>query len=157
SLLEQKLAEMPWLSEKSHLVRNAVDVSHFQQIPGGRKKVVGYAGSLDEWFDAEAVRKAAEQHPDCQFVLLGRIEDKRILELESLPNVKFFGEIPYSRLPVYMAEFDVGLIPFLVTPLTLATNPIKLYEYFSCGIPVVSSRLPEVEQFGGLAYFAATP
>ena len=48
-----------------------------------------------------------------------------------------------------------GLIPFKINELTLATNPIKLYEYFSLGMPVVSSRLPEVEQFRELVYIAA--
>lgn len=157
SLLEKKVAEMPWLGEKARLVRNGVDVAHFQPVEGGRRKVVGYAGSLDEWFDVEAVRAAAEAHPECEFVFLGRIEDKRVLTLEALRNVRFYGEIPYSRLPVYMAEFDVALIPFLITPLTLATNPIKLYEYFSCGLPVVSTPLPEVGLFPELVYLAESP
>jgi glycosyltransferase involved in cell wall biosynthesis len=55
-----------------------------------------------------------------------------------------------------MAEFDVGLIPFLVNPLTLATNPIKLYEYFACGMPVVSTALPEVASYAPLAYLAGS-
>jgi glycosyltransferase involved in cell wall biosynthesis len=154
SLLEKKVAEMPWLGEKARLVRNGVDVAHFQPVEGGRRKVVGYAGSLDEWFDVEAVRAAAEAHPECEFVFLGRIEDKKVLALEALRNVRFYGEIPYDRLPVYMAEFDAALIPFLITPLTLATNPIKLYEYFSCGLPVVSTTLPEVELYPELVYLA---
>jgi O-antigen biosynthesis protein len=41
--------------------------------------------------------------------------------------------------------------------LTLATNPLKLYEYFACGHPVVSSPLPEVQEFNDLVYVASTP
>jgi hypothetical protein len=55
------------------------------------------------------------------------------------------------------AQFDLGLIPFLRNELTLATNPIKLYEYFSHGLPVVSTRLPEVGLFGDLVYLADDP
>jgi hypothetical protein len=51
-------------------------------------------------------------------------------------------------------RLHVGLIPFQVNDLTRAANPIKLYEYFSAGIPVVSTRLPEVEPFGDLVYVA---
>lgn len=170
SLMEKKLKELPWLGGKSAVVRNAADVSHFQsarqraaEVPRGSilrgtmSKVAGYIGSLDEWFDVDAVRSAAQNHPDCKFVLLGRIEHDKVRELESLNNVELYGEIPYDRLPVYVAEFDIGLIPFQVNPLTMATNPIKLYEYFSCGLPVVSSRLPEVELFQDLVYLADTP
>jgi glycosyltransferase involved in cell wall biosynthesis len=149
---------MPWLAEKSELLRNAVDVSHFPSSGGSEgRKVIGYAGSLDEWFDVDAVECAARMHSDCDFILLGRIEDRKVLRLEALPNVRFYGEIPYDRLPVYLQQFNVALIPFLVTPLTLATNPIKLYEYFSCGLPVVSSPLPEVELFSEYTYVASTP
>lgn len=157
SLLDKALSEDPSLEKKARLIRNGVAVSHFRVIKGGRGKVAGYAGSLDEWFDVEAIRCAARRLPDVDFVFLGRIEDRRVFELERLPNVRLYGEIPYDRLPEYMAEFDAGLIPFLINPLTLATNPIKLYEYFSCGLPVVSARLPEVELYQDLAYIASSP
>jgi glycosyltransferase involved in cell wall biosynthesis len=53
-----------------------------------------------------------------------------------------------------MAAFDVAVIPFLKIPLTLATNPLKLYEYLCLGIPIVSTRLPEIEPFDGLVYLS---
>ena len=64
------------------------------------------------------------------------------------------GEIPYQDLPRRMSNFDVAVIPFLRMPLTLATNPLKLYEYFCLGIPVVSTRLPEIELFHDLVYLS---
>ncbi|MCC7341451.1 MAG: glycosyltransferase [Bryobacterales bacterium] len=158
SLLEKKRAELPWLSDDEGktlaIVPNGAEVSHFQWSADSKQRIVGYAGSLDEWFDVEAVRAAALASPQAQFVLLGRIEDEKVLALQSLPNVRLYGEVPYDRLPTYVCEFDVGLIPFLVNPLTLATNPIKLYEYFACGMPVVSSALPEVAAYQPLVYLA---
>jgi hypothetical protein len=38
----------------------------------------------------------------------------------------------------------------------LGTNPIKLYEYFSYGLPVVATRLPEIEGFENLAYLTGS-
>src|SRR5207248_1402000 len=64
------------------------------------------------------------------------------------------GEVPYSDLPRHMSGFDVAMIPFRLTPLTLAVNPIKLYEYLACGLPVVSSALPEVRSFSDVVYIA---
>ena len=57
------------------------------------------------------------------------------------------GEVPYAELPGYVAGFDVCTIPFRRTPLTEATNPVKLYEYLATGKPIVARRLPELEPF----------
>jgi GT2 family glycosyltransferase len=65
------------------------------------------------------------------------------------------GEVPYTRLPFYLHGFDVCILPFRVIPLTLATNPVKVYEYLSAGKPVVSVDLPEIAQFGDLVAKAA--
>jgi 2-polyprenyl-3-methyl-5-hydroxy-6-metoxy-1,4-benzoquinol methylase len=53
----------------------------------------------------------------------------------------------YRILPGYAAWFDVALIPFRLNEITRATSPLKLYEYFAAGRPVVSTALPECEAF----------
>src|SRR5207245_11074015 len=101
--------------------------------------------------------RAALRHPYWRFSLIGRVESESILPLASLPNVILKGEVPYAELPKRMGDFDVAVIPFLKIPLTLATNPLKLYEYLSLGIPVVSTRLPEIELFEELLYLSECP
>jgi hypothetical protein len=49
------------------------------------------------------------------------------------------------------------LIPFLRNDLTMGTNPIKLYEYFSYGLPVVGTALPEMEEYRNLTYLYDQP
>ena len=141
------------------LLRNGVDAGHFQDVlpASGQPPAAGYVGALQEWFDIDCLDAAARSNPDYRFVLVGRVDHAPILRLQSLPNVEFAGEVSYDRLPEVCASFRVGLIPFHINSLTLATNPIKLYEYFSCGMPVVSTALPEVERMGDLAYVARTP
>ena len=70
-------------------------------------------------------------------------------------NVTFVGERPYTELPFHLYGFDVCLMPFKVIPLTLATNPVKVYEYLAAGRSVVSVDLPELRQFGDLVFTAA--
>lgn len=143
----------------SMLLRNGVDAGHFQDVrpAGGSPLAAGYVGALQEWFDIDCLEESARSNPEYRFVLVGRVDHAPIRRLEALPNVEFAGEVPYDRLPEVCASFRVGLIPFRINALTLATNPIKLYEYFSCGMPVVSTALPEVERMGDLAYVARTP
>ena len=161
-LLEHTVAKDPELRRKSIIVRNAVDSTRFGPMPELKpprknpeaQRTIGYAGALDFWFDGEAVELAARRHPEWQFVLLGRIESEQTGSLARLPNVFFPGEVAHADLHSHMAKFDAAIIPFLKIPLTMATNPIKVYEYFSCGLPVVTTRLPEMEQFGDLVYIA---
>jgi O-antigen biosynthesis protein len=105
----------------------------------------------------DAVEQAAIHYPDWKFLLIGRVEDERVRRLEALPNVIFQGEVAHSELHTYLERFQVALIPFIRNELTMGTNPIKLYEYFSYGLPVIASRLPELEQFGDLVYLSESP
>lgn len=159
-LMNSKLALHHELRAKSTLIRNAVRSEDFDfvypRVRTGRK-VVGYAGSLDFWFDVESVKLAALRHPEWDFLLFGRVETSAIEELRKLPNIRIVGEVPYASLRSYFSGIDVCMIPFRMLPLTLATNPLKLYEYFACGHPVVSSPLPEVLEFGDMVYVARNP
>jgi glycosyltransferase involved in cell wall biosynthesis len=148
------------ISVNCALIRNATDLVIGEKLPKsvrGPVKTIGYLGALDVWFDVDSVAQMARDHPGWKFVLIGRMEDQRILKLNEYANVVFVGEVPHSEIAAHLAGWDVAMIPFLVNDLTVATNPIKLYEYFSAGLPVVSSRLPEVELYPDLVYIADTP
>ncbi len=146
---------------KAVVIRNGVDAEVFESAlrarTAGRRRVAGYVGAIDHWFDFESVVVAALEHPDWTFELIGRPEDSQVQRLERSPNVSIVGELPHKELPGRMALWDVAMIPFLRNELTQATNPIKLYEYLSAGLPVVSTRLPEAELYRDLIYCADTP
>ena len=63
-----------------------------------------------------------------------------VSRLENIPNIHFLGRKPHAELPNYCKGFSVGLIPHQVNALTMHMNPIKLREYLSAGLPVVSSH-----------------
>lgn len=140
------------------LIRNAGDYNHFSSVPESVYRdpqgcrIIGYYGAIAEWFDLDLVEAVAKQHPECCVLLIGADTVNARSRLGKLPNVTFTGEIPYSQLPHYLHGFDVCLLPFKVVPLTLATNPVKAYEYLSSGKPVVAVDLPEMAQFDGLIY-----
>lgn len=150
---------VPHIKGKTQVIPNAVNFADFASVaPHGKTRgrsdgsvCVGYVGSMQHWVDVDSLLHLATERPQWRLVLVGRIEHESITRLASLPNVELTGEIPYEELPELLSTFDVALIPFLVTPLTLATNPVKLYEYFACGLPVVSAALPEVQKYGDLA------
>ncbi|HMO16539.1 MAG TPA: glycosyltransferase [Oligoflexia bacterium] len=150
------------------LIRNAGDPEHFKiaenKIPLSSKfipskgPVIGYFGAIAEWFDEEAITHAAKNAPsDWSFILIGHHTEEIKERFADFTNVYFPGEIPYTELPKYLSHFDVCTIPFKKIPLTEATNPVKLYEYFSTGKPVVARNLPEIEIFSDLTYIYDSP
>lgn len=142
------------------LIRNATEYGHFANVPADiykdpqGRRVIGYYGAIAEWFDVELVVQVAKAFPECAILLIGADTVSAQKQLASCSNVTFLGEIPYKELPRYAHAFDVCLLPFKVIPLTLATNPVKAYEYLSMGKPVVSTGLPEVKEMGSVCAVA---
>lgn len=144
------------LGEKVSLLRNAGEYKHFSHIPSVlaveladvTTPIIGYYGAIAEWFDIGLLTELAIKHPEWTFVLVGDTVGCDIEQASRLANVKFIGEMSYARLPQFLHRFDVCLIPFKKSELTMATNPVKIYEYLAAGKPVVSTRLPEVELIG---------
>lgn len=149
-------------SEKRALIRNAGEYSHFSNQPDDiyqdkhQRKIIGYYGAIAEWFDQDLVATIATKFPNHCILLVGADTVNAKLKLGKYPNVIFTGEVTYDKLPFYLYSFDVCLLPFQVIPLTLATNPVKLYEYLSAGKPTIAIDLPEMQQFGDLVYLAKT-
>ncbi|MFN0123144.1 MAG: glycosyltransferase [Blastocatellia bacterium] len=64
------------------------------------------------------------------------------------------GQQAYEKMPQYLWHFDACVIPFVINPVTEATDPVKLYEYLCGGKPVVSVPLPELEPYRDQVYLA---
>lgn len=144
-------------------IRNAVDFERFAtkprdvfRDPAGRR-VIGYHGAIASWFDVELVARVAQACPDALVLLVGADTTGAAQRLAGCSNVQLVGEVAYTSLGHWVHAFDVGLLPFKVTPLTLATNPVKVYEYLAAGVPAVCVDLPEMAQFGGLVRVADGP
>lgn len=133
----------------SPVIRNAAETEFFAAPPNrrvayGDGPVIGYHGAVAEWFDGPLLAEVARLRPDWTFVLVGSTDGADIEPLKALPNLRLVGEVPYRELPDHLDAFDCCLIPFRLNELTLATNPVKLYEYFAAGKPVVATDMPEL-------------
>ncbi|MEK7527708.1 MAG: glycosyltransferase [Patescibacteria group bacterium] len=145
------------------LVCNGANLSHFQEkrltppddIAKLPPPIIGYYGALANWFDTTLLEKIAQHQPHASIVLIGEVTNKKILKLSyKYPNIKLLGEKPYSSIPSCLKKFDVALIPFKINPLTKATNPVKIFEYFSQGKSVVSTNLPELKKYEKILYLS---
>jgi len=144
-------------------VKNGTEFEHFANAKQNgkldylsNKPIIGYYGAISDWFDMDIVEYCAKKLPQYNFVMIGSTFGCDISGTEKIKNIHFLGEIPYKELPGYFAYFDVCLIPFKLIPLTLATNPVKFYEYISAGKPVVYIRLPELVPYEKICYLVDT-
>ena len=149
--LDLHLAKLGVPSTKRLLLRNAVGFNRVAPKPVPNK--IGYVGALEDWFDVEAVAHAAASHPEWQFHLAGRVDSARVRTLAKHANIHMPGEIAADEVPAFLATLSVGLIPFRLNPLTIAADPLKLYEYLAASLPVVSSKLPETARFSAYIHY----
>lgn len=159
SLKRAVLEQCPEYGAKASVIGNGATPEDFGFSPGprpaGPQRVIGYAGALEEWFDLDAVLCAARALPECRFQMLGRVEHAKLNLLKQLRNVELVGEVPYESLPRYMHRWSAAMVPFLINRVTNTVDPIKLYEYFSVGLPVVATPLPEiVRRYRDVTYVA---
>lgn len=109
------------------------------------RPIFGYVGVISRWFDFEAVTRLAQAYPNGTVVLVGPAD----VPLPPLPsNVKCLGRRAHDELPALLAAFDVGLVPFRHLPGIDAVNPVKVYEYWAAGLPVLGTPFTELERMG---------
>lgn len=156
-------------------VANGVDTNHYErhlannrlivpaamrEIIGVGRPVVGYFGAMAPWLWYPVINEMARLRPDLSFVYIGPDYLGGMEQVECQPNVYLLGAIDYSILPYYSQHFDVALIPFKPGDIAKSTSPLKLFEYFAMGVPVVVTRgmlecekYSEVDVAGGAEEF----
>ncbi|MCX8069214.1 MAG: glycosyltransferase, partial [Thermodesulfovibrionales bacterium] len=139
------------------IVRNACDYEYFSKASQNdllkdiNKPIIGFFGGIADWIEIDYFAYAAMKHPEWNFVLLGGIFTD-VTVIEKLPNVRLLGNQPYHLMRDYLYNFDVCLIPFKKNKITEAVDPVKLYEYFSLGKPVVARDLYEIRFYKDVLY-----
>lgn len=142
------------------LSSNGVDIDHFskftnrkiekmEQLKQNYEMIIGYYGALASWIDYELIKKLANHYKNIAFVFIGIKYDNSLSlsKIEDIENIKFIGKVEYSILPEYAKYFDIAWIPFIINEITLATNPIKVFEYMALKKYIITSALQECKKY----------
>lgn len=143
------------LHQHVHCFPSSVETAHFGQardralaeppelaaIPHPR---IGWFGVVDERMDLDFLAACAERRPDWSFVMIGPVVKIDSAALPQRPNIHWLGGRRYAELPMHLANWDAGFMPFALNEATRFISPTKTPEYLAAGLPVVSTAIADV-------------
>lgn len=166
--IKRKLVNLGVDKNKIFVFDDAVDKSYFDSISDDKilnrkvfglpkdKKIIGYMGSLKP---GKAIHKILETANSCDddrllFVIAGgdekEIESWKKYCFYKSKNTKFLGFLEGKISPCFLKSCDVLFMPYDLNETNAVmdletTSPIKLFEYMASKRPIVSSRIPVIE------------
>jgi Glycosyl transferases group 1 len=112
---------------------------------------LGYLGPIFARVNLAVLREVLARNPGWHFVYFGESKDL------VLPNAHGMAWHTPEELPSFVASFDVGLMPYDCSDKkNLHCSPLKLYDYFLAGLPVVATPILELAEFQALIYSGDT-
>jgi glycosyltransferase involved in cell wall biosynthesis len=120
---------------------------------------VVYRGGLSEragtFVLLEAMQLLAGRQAPPRLLLLGYFDDRaaeaalrariRALGLES--QIEIRGRMDHAEMAAALDEARIGVCPLQAVPKFLLNIPVKVFEYWACGLPVIASDLPPIRPF----------
>jgi hypothetical protein len=112
---------------------------------------LGYLGSIYGRVNVSLLRELLRCHPDWQFFCFGGAATL------SLPNARDLEWTSPSTLAAQVSCFDVGIMPYdCFDDRNLHCVPLKLFDYFIAGIPVVSTPIIALWEYQDLVYLGSS-
>jgi glycosyltransferase involved in cell wall biosynthesis len=122
-----------------------------------------FVGEIGNRIDLPLISAISDMFPQASVVLIGSISRRMNRDLARKvlepSNVHYLGEKTYDRLAPYLWACDVGIVPFKFhqgDTFVAHSNPLKVYQYLACGLPVVATRTPALESVAAPIDLAAT-
>lgn len=134
------------------VVPNGAETSAFdpqrRTVDDDDPPVVAYVGNMSDRVDWALLDELATLRPDHHFLMIGSAHyGGGVHELAAdHDNVELVGVVPYVDLPEILRDVDVALVPHLAGPLTDRMNPLKVYNYYAAGVPIVSTPIPNIDE-----------
>jgi glycosyltransferase involved in cell wall biosynthesis len=141
------------VKHNSSIWTSAVDSEKFKPTPPNDRKEpclkLLYHGTIVENRGLDKVIEAFSLLPDLNinFDIVGNGNGikflKGVIEKHNeLSRIKILPPVPYEQVPDVINDADLGILPFQPWNGWNTSSPIKLFEYLSCGRPVILTTIP---------------
>ncbi|AKB29027.1 glycosyltransferase (group I) [Methanosarcina siciliae C2J] len=143
--------------QKISIIPNGANIELFKKMNVSKKvlgldeqnKYIIFVGNLAPWQGlaclVDSMPTIIQNNSGVRLLIVGDgilknelIQRVNELKLESV--VDFKGSVPYEDIPKYINASDVCVAPFIKSRDNLM-SPLKLFEYLSCEVPVVTSNI----------------
>jgi len=132
---------------------NTIDVNNFPILEElfepvkweNRENAICYIGGISRIRGIVELIKALE-YTNITLHLAGNFESKQlkreIMNLKGWKKVKYYGFVDRNKVKDILSKVKAGVLNFLPLPNHIHSQPNKIFEYMSAGIPVVASNFP---------------
>jgi teichuronic acid biosynthesis glycosyltransferase TuaH len=147
------------------LLPNGVDVESFvveatpaPELAGLPRPLAVYVGNIEGRIAPDLLRAAAEALGGGSIALIGAETSSVTRDATTdVQGLHFVGPVPPGRIPEFLAAADVGIVPHVVSDVTMGMSPLKLYEYLASGLPVAATDLPPMRGVSSRVFLASEP
>ncbi len=121
-------------------------------LPEDKKIIILQGSGINVDRGGEEAVKAMEFLDNAVLLIIGSGDViDRLKEMSEMPGIKgkviFKGKLAYSEMMEFTANADVGISFDKDTNINYRFSlPNKIFDYIQCGVPVLASRLPEIEK-----------
>jgi glycosyltransferase involved in cell wall biosynthesis len=145
----RKIPQFSYVDDSIVWPNGLLESAELSTVPKPR---IGYLGGLTGRISLPLLRETLSPHPEWQFL---SFDARKWL---GLPNEHILPWRSRQELAGVLAGLDAGFMPYdCAIPKNLHCVPLKLFDYFSCGMPVVSTRIVFLQDYEDLVYLGSTP
>jgi len=117
--------------------------------------VIGFIGSFQLWHGVEQLKALMNtlliRYPRAAFLLVGKggpghSQLQQFVQSQNMSHrVRMIEYARHDKIPELIHAMDIVLAPYPALPF-FYYSPVKIYEYMSCGKPVVASRIGQIAE-----------
>ena len=141
-----------------NLIKSSIDINPETEKLQKLSHKIGFIGGINNRLDYQLLFELISQTPQYNYIFIGplgndyNVSSKSVNSLAkklfTFKNVHHIDLVPKSQIGQFIDIFDITTIPYdIKDDFNRLCYPMKLFEYFAAGKPVLSTPIEELKNF----------